>query len=103
MSSAYQTMPPFLLSRLTIAERDELEPFVSMQIWNVESGFHETYGYDRWSPYVTLSTYPLYNDTVIFDTLSGTFRPTPAGTPTFSSVKIYDDATNVLEVKRLYR
>src|SRR3990170_1611239 len=93
---------PVAFAKLTQAERDTLVQDLGLTLWNVDSGFLETWSYDRWAQFVLASPIPSHADTVTYNATTGLWVPTPSQTPLLNTLKVYGDNTSILEVKRIY-
>lgn len=100
--TTYHTLVPFLWPMRTEDDRDLMSPFLSLSVFNLDVGQPQMYLYDRWSAPAMTAINPNAGDTLIWNPALLLWEPTPSETPILKQVKIYDDGTNVLEVKRFY-
>lgn len=102
MTQPYTILSPVVFNHRTTTERDALATAVPLTIWNTDDGALQSYLYDRWANVVYVNGTPVSNDTLIYDPVLGMFVPSPAASPILTKLRVYDDATDVIDVKRAY-
>lgn len=100
---AFQQMTAFAYAQLNTAQRDSLDNITGLTIFNLDTSNVETWLNERWGATVTAFGYPNAGDALTWDPLAGFYVPTPTSTPLLSKLRVYNDATDILQVKRIYK
>src|SRR3990172_7246408 len=103
MTYTQDHLNPVTFSLLTTAERDTLLHDLSLSVFNVSTGFMESSYYGSWTPWMFMGRTPTHGDVPVWDASAYFWTPGPSNQPLLTSVRIYNDDVNVLDVKRVYK
>jgi hypothetical protein len=74
-----------------------------MTLFNGDLGQLRTFVVDRWAGHALYSVQPNSADVLSYDAASNLWIPTATDQPVIKKLRVYDDATSAVEVKRVYK
>ena len=98
----YMRQPPVTFYGALAGQKNVVPQVGSMTIWSAETLTLETWVQNEWGKHALYAATPNSGDALTYNALTSLWQPTPINAPIINSLKVYNDSTSILEVKRYY-